>query len=124
MASGSYAVADYHGVFRSAAVAEASSSVLAVELHFTDATQRDIDFNAFLAYAAGISNNNNCVPYYGNVTVIGTGITNPGKAFDFTRNTGYDHHLRWQRCSHGERLPHLALPQSSLVSLILYHLRR
>ena len=88
MASGSYAVADYHGVFRSAAVAEASSSVLAVELHFTDATQREIDFNAFLAYAAGISNNNNCVPYYGNVTVIGTGITNPGKAFDFTRNTG------------------------------------
>ena len=88
MASGSYAVADYRGVFRSAAVAEASSSVLAVELHFTDATQRDVEFNAFLAYAAGISNNNNCVPYYGNVTVIGTGIMNPDKAFDFTRDTG------------------------------------
>lgn len=35
-ASGSYATADYHGVIRSAAVAQAPQSVLAVELHFTD----------------------------------------------------------------------------------------
>ena len=88
MASGSYATASYHGVFRSAGVAESVQSVLAVELHFTDTNSRTMDFNALLSYAAGISAANNCVPYYDTITAVGTGITSPAVAFDFTRNAG------------------------------------
>ena len=87
MASGSYATAEYHGVIRPAAVAEAAQSVLAVELHFTDASARMIDFNAFLSFGAGISNTNNCFVSYVDVTTTATGFTNPTKGFDFSRNT-------------------------------------
>ena len=46
MASGSYATAEYHGVIRPAAVAEAAQSVLAVELHFTDGSIYSINCTA------------------------------------------------------------------------------
>ena len=88
MASGSYATAEYHGVIRPAAVAEAAQSVLAVELHFTDASARTINFNAFLSFGAGISNTNNCFVSYVDITTTATGFTNPTKGFDFSRNTG------------------------------------
>ena len=59
-ASGSYTTSDYHGVIRPAAVAEAGEAVLAVELHFTDASSRPVDFDAFLSYGSGISSDNKC----------------------------------------------------------------
>ena len=88
MASGSYSTTEYHGVIRAASVAEAAQSVLAVELHFTDTTQRLIDFNAFLAFDAGISTTNNCFVAYTEITSTASGFTNPTKGFDFSRNTG------------------------------------
>ena len=87
-ASGSYATSDYHGVIRPASVAEASQSVLAVELHFTDAASRAIDFNAFLSFKVGISAENNCFMYYGDITASGDSITNPDSAFDYSRSAG------------------------------------
>lgn len=88
LASGSYTVADYHGVIRPSSDAESAQSVLAVELHFVDATSRAIDFNAFLSYNSGISSTNNCFVSPVTATATGSSYTNPLKAFDFTRNTG------------------------------------
>ena len=87
-ASGSYATADYHGVIRSAAVAQAPQSVLAVELHFTDSASHEIDFNAFLSFKAGIRTDNNCFMYYGDITAAGASFSNPDSAFDFSRSAG------------------------------------
>ena len=86
-ASGSYTTSDYHGVIRPAAVAEAGEAVLAVELHFTDASSRPVDFDAFLSYGSGISSDNKCFVSYASVAASGTGVTNPNDAFDFTRNS-------------------------------------
>ena len=86
MATGSYTSSEYHGVIRSASVAEAAQSVLAVELHFTSATQRTIDFNAFISYGAGISSSNNCFVSYVPVTTSSS-ASMTSYLFDFTRNS-------------------------------------
>ena len=88
LASGSYTTSAYHGVIRSASVAESAQSVLAVELHFVDTSSRVIDFNAFISYAAGISSENSCYVSPVSVTTTGSSFSNPTNAFDFTRNTG------------------------------------
>ena len=86
MASGSYSTSDFHGVIRSAAVAESAQSVLAVELHSTHTNPLAVDFDAFLSYGAGISSENNCYVSAANVTVTSSGVTNPSFAFDYTRS--------------------------------------
>jgi len=82
-ASGSYTTADFHGVIRPSYVAEAGQSVLAVELHFTDATARTIGFDAYLSYAAGVNATNNCYASYVPVTATGVGVDDPDRAFDY-----------------------------------------
>ena len=50
IAEGSYTVYDYRGVIRPSTVAESSSSVLAVEVHFLNTVYSEIiQFNGFLA---------------------------------------------------------------------------
>ena len=51
-AIGGYSSYDYRGVYRSAAVASTSHSVLALELHFIHSTPNTLDFNASLALYA------------------------------------------------------------------------
>ena len=51
-ATGGYSSYDYRGVYRSAAVASTSQSVLALELHFIHSTPNTLDFNASLALYA------------------------------------------------------------------------
>ena len=87
-ASGSYTTSDYHGVIRPAAVAEAGEAVLAVELHFTDASSRPVDFDAFLSYGSGISSDNKCFVSYAEITATSPNYANIAKVFDYTRNSG------------------------------------
>ena len=61
----SYSQSDYHGIICPAFVAENEESVLAVELHFPDDSQRITPFNALLAFLAGISSTNPCFIAYG-----------------------------------------------------------
>ena len=85
MAIGDYATSDFHGVIRSAAVAESAQSVLAVELHFVQNNPVTMDFDAFLSYGAGINATNNCFAAVTNVTATSIGVSNPSYAFDYTR---------------------------------------
>ena len=87
-ASGSYTTSDYYGVIRPAAVAEAGEAVLAVELHFTDASSRPVDFDAFLSYGSGISSDNKCFVSYAEITATSPNYANIAKVFDYTRNSG------------------------------------
>ena len=88
LASGLFNTIDYRGIVRPSTIAE-SQSVLAVEIHFTEANHSEtIVFDAFLTFLAGISSTNKCfvVPY--DVTTTGDGFTTPLAPFIWTRNTG------------------------------------
>ena len=88
MATGGYSIYDYRGVYRSADVTTSSSNVLAVELHFTQTgASMPIEFNAYLAFGAGISNENKCFVAPMDFTVTSTNINNNGNAISWTRNT-------------------------------------
>ena len=87
-ASGSYSTTDFHGVIRPSYVAESAQSVLAVELHFTDATSRSISFDAYLTYAGGISEDNNCYASYVPVSASSVDITDVAQAFDYKISMG------------------------------------
>ncbi|KAK8807821.1 hypothetical protein WA171_000770 [Blastocystis sp. BT1] len=85
LATGSYSIYDYHGVIRPSTVAESSSSVLAVEVHFiTTGYSEIIQFNGFLAFYAGIDNTNPCFVVPNEVSVTSTSFTNPTYAFTWS----------------------------------------
>ena len=86
--TGSYGSYAYHGVIRSASVAQASSSVLAVELHFSNAESSTIEFNSLLAFFAGISTANNCYVVPTTTTASASGFTGYSSSNDWSRNTG------------------------------------
>ncbi|KAK8800128.1 hypothetical protein WA171_004763 [Blastocystis sp. BT1] len=85
LATGSYMVYDYHGVIRPSTIAESSSSVLAVEVHFLSTDYSElIQFNGFLAFYAGISTSDLCFVVPNDVTATGTSFTTPANAFSWT----------------------------------------
>ena len=86
LATGSYSAADFHGIIRSAKVAESTQSVLAVELHFTSAMEFTISFDAFVSFMAGVSSTNHCYRVPLNVTATSEQYSNPEDAFDYDRN--------------------------------------
>ncbi|KAK8791623.1 hypothetical protein WA588_001935 [Blastocystis sp. NMH] len=87
--TGSYGSYAYHGVIRSASVAQASSSVLAVEIHFAaTVTSSTIEFNSLLAFLAGISTANNCYVVPTTTTASASGFTGYSSSNDWSRNTG------------------------------------
>ncbi|KNB42925.1 hypothetical protein JH06_3300, partial [Blastocystis sp. subtype 4] len=59
-ASGSYQTVDYHGVIRSASVAQAAGAILAVEIHLTEDGANTLELDGFISYVAGISSSNQC----------------------------------------------------------------
>ena len=88
MAMGGYSIYDYHGVYRSGDVFTTTQSVLAVELHFTQTgITTAVQFNAYLAFGAGITAENNCYVAPMDFTVTSTGINNNGNSISWTRNT-------------------------------------
>ena len=88
LATGSYMVYDYHGVIRPSTIAESSSSVLAVEVHFLSTDYSElIQFNGFLAFYAGISTSDLCFVVPNDVTATGTSFTTPANAFSWTYST-------------------------------------
>ena len=88
MATGGYSIYDYRGVYRSADAAANSASMLAVELHFTQTgITTAVQFNAYLAFGAGITDENNCYVAPMDFTVTSTGINNNGNSISWTRNT-------------------------------------
>ena len=87
--TGSYGSYAYHGVIRSASVTQASSSVLAVEIHFAaTVTSSTIEFNSLLAFLAGISTANNCYVVPTTTTASASGFTGYSSSNDWSRNTG------------------------------------
>ena len=84
-ATGSYAALAYHGVIRSSSVAQAANSMLAVELHFTESTSSEIDFNALLAFLSGLSSTNNCYVYPTEATVTYKRFSYSASTIDFSR---------------------------------------
>ena len=89
-ASSTYSKLTYHGVLRPSSVASSPQSVLAVELHFIPSEQtmpRLVDFNAFLAFGAGIEETNNCFISYAPATISGE-MAHADHIVDYTRNTG------------------------------------
>ncbi|KAK8791354.1 hypothetical protein WA171_002301, partial [Blastocystis sp. BT1] len=85
LATGGYSIYDYRGVIRPSTVAESTSSVLAVEVHFdTTGYSEIIQFNGFLAFYAGIDDTNPCFVVPNDVTATGTGFTNPANAFSWS----------------------------------------
>ena len=90
LATGSYSAPETRGVLRPAVIAEATQSVLAVEIHFSQADFQDsIPFDAYVAFLSSASSGENkcfVVPY--NVTVSGQGFDNASSAFAWTRNSG------------------------------------
>ena len=88
MATGGYSTYDYRGVYRSADVTTSSSNVLAVELHFTQTgASMPVQFNAYLAFGAGITDENKCFVAPVDFTVTSTGINNNGNSISWTRNS-------------------------------------
>lgn len=87
VATGGYSSYDYRGIYRSAAVASATQSVLAVELHFIDSTPSTIEFNAFLALYAGISSDNNCYVAPPDYTVTSTTVRDKDNVINWTRGS-------------------------------------
>ena len=59
-----------------------------MELHFTDASSRPVDFDAFLSYGSGISSDNKCFVSYAEITATSPNYANIAKVFDYTRNSG------------------------------------
>ncbi|KNB44582.1 hypothetical protein JH06_1834, partial [Blastocystis sp. subtype 4] len=87
-ATGQYGAYDYRGVIRPSSVAESSSSVMAVEVHFSsDDYQEVIQFNGFLAFYAGISTSNPCFVVPNDITATATSFTTPVNAFSWTYST-------------------------------------
>ena len=86
-ATGGYSSYDYRGIYRSAAVASATQSVLAVELHFIESTSSAVEFNAFLALYAGISSDNNCYVTPLDYTVTSTTVRNMDNIINWTRGS-------------------------------------
>ena len=85
--SNSYSSIAYRGLIRPSDVAEAASSVLAVELHFPVTNYMEtIQFNGFLSMMAGISAENKCFVLPQTPTVTGNQFTAPDDAFSWTRD--------------------------------------
>ena len=83
-AKATYSTASYHGVIRSSDIAEASSSVLAVELHPASNALEPIEFNGFLSLLAGMTTDNKCFVLTHTPTITTEGYTNPDHGFDWT----------------------------------------
>ena len=85
-ASGSYSSGAYRGTMRSSQIAETEHSVLAVELHFVvPDSHNPIDFNGFLTFAAGVSEDVACFVIPTEPTVTAGSFRNIAKAFDGSR---------------------------------------
>ena len=90
LATGSYSAPELRGVLRPAIIAEAAQSVLAVEIHFSQADFQDsIPFDAYVAFLSSVSSGENkcfVVPY--DLNASGQGFTSASSAFAWTRNSG------------------------------------
>ena len=87
-ATNEYTTLDYHGITRSAIVAEEYNSILSVEIHFKNtALQTVVNFNSFLSYLAGISPLINCfvLPNSANAVSSST-FTDSSYMFDWTKD--------------------------------------
>ena len=69
MALGEYQSAAYRGFIRPGFEVASLQSILAVEVHFTEATQTAVDFNAYLAILAASDSESNCFFYAEPITV-------------------------------------------------------
>ena len=87
MATGGYSTYDYHSVYTSASGAE-SASVLAVELHFTQTgITTAVQFNAYLAFGAGNTDENKCYVAPLTFSATGTSMTSVSYSVSWTRNS-------------------------------------
>ena len=85
-ASGSYATSAYRGTIRSSLVAETANSVIAAELHYSESDSRNpIDFNGFLTFASGVSEDVDCFVVPTQPTITAGSFRNINKAFDGSR---------------------------------------
>ena len=86
--SDSYSTLDMRGFLRSGREVRSSSSILAVELHFPDASQTTVDFDAFLALLTPSVLDAPCVLYPYPVTITSSvlGLT-ASNIFDFNPGT-------------------------------------
>ena len=90
LATGSYSSLEYHRILRPGANVASSSSLLAVELHFTTSEgQSTVDFDAWLATYAPSALDTQCFIYADDVTLTASGGSNPAQAFDFTKSNYY-----------------------------------
>ena len=88
MATGGYSIYDYRGVYRSADAAANSASMLAVELHFTQTgITTAVQFNAYLAFGAGNTDENKCYVAPLTFSATGTSMTSVSYSVSWTRNS-------------------------------------
>ena len=87
LATGYYNSTSFHGIIRSADVAEQPSSVLAVEVHFNQTSHEEvIQFNGFLSMLVGIASSNKCfVLPQDSVIATSSFFSNPKNALDWGR---------------------------------------
>ncbi|KNB42133.1 hypothetical protein JH06_4646 [Blastocystis sp. subtype 4] len=81
LATTGYGSTEFRGVIRASSVAEDSSSVLAVEVHFLEAGHSEtIAFDAFISFFAPVDVDSACSVVPLDVTLTGSGFTNPEAA--------------------------------------------
>ncbi|OAO16112.1 hypothetical protein AV274_2162 [Blastocystis sp. ATCC 50177/Nand II] len=83
---GEYDHYDYHGVIRPSAEIEEPNSVLAVELHFPEAGEHAVEFDAFmaaLASTAPVTEETKCFIYPYAVTLNSESVSNPNFIFNW-----------------------------------------
>ena len=85
LATGSYSAYAYRGVVRPADLIGLGSNVVAAEVHFTTANYEEvIQFNSFLSFLSGISEDNKCFVFPYTADVTSDGFSNPENAFSYT----------------------------------------
>ena len=86
-ATGSYSSLLYRGIIRSASEASLTNSILAVELHFTNATHATCDFNAWLAMYASSLLDKDCYVVEHGVVLSADAAAFPNRAYDYDITT-------------------------------------
>ena len=82
LAIGSYNDYAYRGIIIPSAYGEVSESMICIELHLTNNVERIIDFNCFISYASGISEDNPCSVYPHDISASTDEFNSLSQAFD------------------------------------------
>lgn len=87
LAIGSYPTLEYRKFLRSGSEVAATSSVLAVEIHFLVAGESIVDFDAWMALYASTTPESICYVYGDTVSIQTSGVSSPSNLFDFGKGS-------------------------------------